>query len=298
MGRFGSLFKKSEKEKPESNPYAQQPAAQSPAQSSPPPQYDQYTQYNNSQYNENQYASQRPQGQPSGLPTGPRPGGLPSRVAPGPGFGNDKPPPPQYSPQPSQYSAYNGGSPSLGSAAGTPVLPSNTSSPSMGTGFPREKYGASDGVGRNRFEPSPSPYGGSTAAPAQRQGGYGNLGDAGGGGLFDNYTPPSKNSFGPGSAQADVLGVSEQAYVDPANMTAEEREDAEYKAIKAQADQERNGTESSADRSIQMAREARERSAAIMNTLVRQGDTLLHANEQLDHSGKKPACYAMFSDRC
>lgn len=297
------MFKKSEKEKSESNPYAQQPpAAQSPAQSSaqfsPPPQYDQYTQYNNSQYNDNQSISQRPQGQPSGLPTGPRPGGLPGRVAPGPAFGNEKPPPPQYSPQPSQYSAYGGGSPSLGSAAGTPVLASNTSSPSIGTGFPREKYGASDGVGRNRFEPAPSPYGGSTAAAPQSQGGYGNLGGAGGGGLFDNYNPPPKNSFGPGSAQADGLGVSDQAYIDPSNMTAEEREDAEYKAIQSQISEERHGTENSVDRSLQMAIDARERSAAIMNTLVRQGDTLLHANQQLTESSKKHVCCAIFSDRC
>jgi hypothetical protein len=166
----------------------------------------------------------------------------------------------------------------------------------MGTGFPREKYGASDGVGRNRFDPAPSPYGGSTAAVTQRQGGYGNLGDAGGGGLFDNYTPPSKNSSGPGSAQADGLGVSEQAYIDPANMTAEEREDAEVKRIQALIQEDRNGTEQSQDRSLQMAREAYERSNEIMNTLARQGDTLLHANQQLEESCKKTVYYVIFTD--
>lgn len=286
MGRFGALFKRSEKEKPESNPYAQQPpAAQSPAQSSPPPQYDQYTQYNNSQYNENQYASQRPQGQPSGLPSGPRPGGLPGRVAPGPAFGNDKSPPPQYSPQPGQYSPYGGGSPSLGSAAGTPVLPSNTSSPSMGTGFPREKYGASDGVGKNRFEPAPSPYGNSTAPPPQRQGGYGNLGDTGGGGLFDNYKPPSNGSFSPVPGQTEGSYGSQDPYMDRSQMTEEEREEADVQIQKDQINDLRRQDKAASYRILQMTEQSVAMSANNLQTTRDQGDRLAEAHKNLQKSG-------------
>jgi hypothetical protein len=284
MGRFGALFKKSEKEKPESNPYAQQPpAAQSPAQSSPPPQYDQYTQYNNSQYNENQYASQRPQGQPSGLPSGPRPGGLPGRVAPGPAFGNDKPPP-QYSPQPGQYSPYGGGSPSLGSAAGTPVLPSNTSSPSMGTGFPREKYGASDGVGKNRFETAPSPYGNSTGAPPQRQGGYGNLGDTGSGGLFDNYNGPAKQAAGPVSGQAGAPYDPSGQYGESQLMTEEEREEAEVNDIKARIEQEQMQTNEVGRRNYARMVEANERMRAMNTQLLQNSETLERAEANTDRT--------------
>ena len=292
MGRFGSLFKKSEKEKSESNPYAQQPpAAQSPAQSSaqfsPPPQYDQYTQYNNSQYNENQYGSQRPQGQPSGLPTGPRPGGLPSRVAPGPGFGNDKPPPPQYSPQPSQYSAYNGGSPSLGSAAGTPVL-SNTSSPSMGTGYPREKYGASDGVGKSRFEPAPSPYGNSAAPSPRQQGGYGNLGDTGGGGLFDNYNGPSKQAAGPVPGQTDTSYDPSMPYGESQVMTAEEREQAEVDNLKAQIEAEQMATNEVGRRNYARMVEANERLRAMNTQLLENSETLNRAEANTDRTSNFP----------
>src|SRR5690349_12828272 len=88
MGRIGGWFKKSDdKEKSTSNPYAQQPPVtqqQSVGQHSPPPGYDQYNQYNGNQYNANQNLPQAHQGQPFGLPSGPRPGGLPGRVAPEP----------------------------------------------------------------------------------------------------------------------------------------------------------------------------------------------------------------------
>ncbi|KAK3301004.1 uncharacterized protein B0H64DRAFT_382400 [Chaetomium fimeti] len=273
MGRFGALFKKSEKEKPESNPYAQQqqqPGAQSPAQSSPPPQYDQYTQYNNSQYNENQYASQRPQGQPSGLPAGPRPGGLAGRVAPGQSFGNDKsPPPPQYSPQPSQYSAYGGGSPSLGSAAGTPVLPSNTSSPSIGTGF----------------EPAPSPYGDSMGPPQQHQGGYGGLGDTSGGGLFDNYKPPSKESFSPVPGQTEAPYGSQEPYVDRSQMTEEEREEADVQVVKDQINDLRRQDKAASNRILMAVEQSVAMSANNLQTAQDQGDRLAGAHKNLTKSG-------------
>ncbi len=303
MGRIGSLFKKSDdKQAPAgpatSNPYAQQqPPPQRPQGSNPyaQDQHETYSQYNANQFNANQYNvnqqySQGRQGPASGLPSGPRPGGLPSRVAPGrrgPGTGesNDsvfpgyaeqpidsQPPPPYYSP-------------SLASTGGSPALPSNRASPSVGTGYPREKFGASDGVGRNRFESSaPSSYDRSPSLPSQRQGGYGNL-DTENGGLFSNYNGPSKQTFdsGPGSSSQQPYA---QPHVDMTNMTAEERDQAQANLIDGETKQIRNATEDSLDNSLGLVRQFREQSAALREERQRQHEALLHANTFAVESGR------------
>ncbi|KAL2178823.1 uncharacterized protein P884DRAFT_328842 [Thermothelomyces heterothallicus CBS 202.75] len=270
MGRFGSLFKKSEKEKPESNPYA----PQSPAtQSSPPSQYAPYTQYNAAQYNDNQSISSAPAGAPSGLPSGPRPGGFPSRVAPG--YGNDRSPPPQYSPDPSQpspsgsqRSPYGGGSP----------YP-NAPSPSMGTGFSKEKYGAQDGVGKSRFEPATSPYASSASPPSQSQGGYGNLDASSSGDLFANYNgyPKQPTSQVPGQNDASYDPAMEQG--ETREMTEEEKEEALVNSTKAEILQTMHETNEVGMRAHAKAVEANERMRLMNEQLLRQTEMLNNAEK-------------------
>ncbi|KAL1841265.1 hypothetical protein VTJ49DRAFT_7267 [Mycothermus thermophilus] len=257
MGRLGSLFKKSDdkgknaRDAPE-NPYAQQPPA---GQQSAPSQSDPYTQFNNNQYNGNRFASQ-----PSGLPSGPRPGGLPSQVAPGPRPG----PPPSYS-------SYDRSS-------------SATSGPAMGTGFPKDKYGAADGFGKNRFDtPDSNSSGG--PRPSPRPGGYGNLDpDDGRSALFAGYNGAAKQTPGPrsdvpGGPGYGAMPGTQQTFVDKSQMTEEEREQYEYDEIKNEVNQVRNETEDSLDRSLARAREARERNAQMLESLNRQGEMLAHANQ-------------------
>ncbi|KAK4252254.1 P-loop containing nucleoside triphosphate hydrolase protein [Corynascus novoguineensis] len=256
MGRFGSLFKKSEKEKPEANPYAQQPSA---SQSS---QYDQYAQHNAAQYNSNQSLPQPSLGAPSGLPSGPRPGGLPSRVAPG--YGNEQSPPPAYSSGP----AHPRGSPY-----------SNTSSPSMGGGFSNEKFGAQDGVGKSRFEPATSPYNSPALASSQRQRGYGNLGDSSSGDLFANYGGPSKQTTSPGLGQTGASYDPSTQYGEEREMTEEEKEEALVNDTKQQILQTMGETNQIGSRAHARAIEANERMRLMNEQLLRQTDMLNNAEK-------------------
>jgi hypothetical protein len=152
----------------------------------------------------------------------------------------------------------------------------------MGTGFSKEKYGAQDAVGRNRFEPAPSPYG----SPAPRQGGYGNL-DDGRGALFANYKPSPQQTSSADSPQLGAPSPSGQTFVDRSNMTAEERDEAEYQDKKAEIDQTRNATEDSLDRALMNAARGREQNRELLNSVIRQGEILAHANERSVESGKK-----------
>lgn len=298
MGRFGDLFKKSDGKSKAENPYAQPPVDQS----SPPPQYGQY---NQSQYNDNRYATQQTQGPPSGLPAGPRPGGLPSRVAPGPSRTDTwesnrtagtappqyseqtSPPPPSYQGSTGTFSGgkspaftSNTASPSLSGAS--PALSSNKASPSVGGGgFPREKYGAQDGFGRNRFEPSnTSPHDRSAAFPSQRQGGYGGL-DTESGGLFANYQPPSQRTPGPSQVQAHAPYSQDGAYSENPEMTEEERQEAEADRLKALIQQTQMETEDSADRSLQMMYEANQRMDYMLQDFQNQEERLDNAERNL-----------------
>ncbi|KAK4239692.1 P-loop containing nucleoside triphosphate hydrolase protein [Achaetomium macrosporum] len=250
MGRLGAWFKKSDDKEnspsPSSNPYAQQ-------QPSPPPQYD--------QYNGNQYSAPPVQGPPSGLPTGPRPGGLPSRIATGP---------PQYSTTGSQPPPYSAGTTSA----------SSTSSPSLGAGYPREKFGAPDGVGRNRFDvPPSSSYDHSASLPSQRRGGYGNLDTDGG--LFANYTPPSKRTASAALPGPDGLSDAEQAYDVKPPMTEEEQDEANAQAINSQAKETREASRQKLFQLNQMAETGLMSIQDSQRRLLEQGEVLAHANGQI-----------------
>lgn len=284
MGRIGGWFKK-DKEKATSasisNPYAQEPVEQQ----APPPQYDPYTQHNAQQYNENRYISA--QAPPSGLPAGPRPGGLPSRVAPGPPrtgtvdsgiSGIEKTPPPQYAPPGAQLPPYPSGSPSLSSVGGTPVLPSNTSSPSVGGGFPSEKHGALDGFGKARFEsPAQSPHQNSTSFPSQHQGGYGNLDSRNE--LFANYNGPSKPTTRSSPTLADAPYGSSMQDGESRPMTEEEWEDAEVAGITAQIVEEGAAANDVGRRNIDKLAMANAQMRA-MNSQLRQNQELLDRAEK------------------
>ncbi|KAK4105328.1 hypothetical protein N658DRAFT_555843, partial [Parathielavia hyrcaniae] len=287
MGKFGELFKRSDKSKAE-NPYAQQPVSQS----SPPPQYGQY---NQSQYNDNR---QIPQGPPSGLPTGPRPGGLAGRVAPGPSRTDtwesnrtSHTAPPGYSEQPGTSSpppaylgspaALSGGTgPALSSNMASPALPSNRTSPSVGNGFSREKYGAQDGFGGNRFgSSSTSPYDRSDGLPSQRQGGYGGL-DTESGGLFANYKPPRQQVADSSLGQADPFSGGPGQYRDPQQMTEED----ELDWTKAEIVGTKVATNDVARRNISRLAAANEQFDAMNGQLVREWEMLKNAEKNINNS--------------
>ncbi|KAK4128610.1 hypothetical protein N657DRAFT_639097 [Parathielavia appendiculata] len=291
MGKFGELFKKSDKSKAE-NPYAQQPVSQS----SPPPQY---SQYNQSQFNDNRHISQ---GASSGLPAGPRPSGLPSRVAAGPPrtdtWESNKPsytappvyseqrgtssPPPSYKGSPAPFSGGRSPalSPALSSNTASPALPSNRTSPSVGNAFPREKYGARDGFGGNRFgSSSTSPYDRSPGLPSQRQGGYGGLGTENGG-LFDNYKPPSQRFADQSSDQVGPFSGAPGQYGDSQQMT----EDEELEWTKAEIVGTKVATNEVARRNVSRLAAANEQFDAMNEQLVREWEMLKNAEKNINNS--------------
>jgi hypothetical protein len=241
MGKLSSLFKGKSDDKQgraaPENPYAQQP----PAGQQSTPQPDPYMQYNNNQYNQNRFASQ-----PSGLPSGPR-AGLPGRPSPS---GGDQPP---------AYSAYGG------------------SGPATGTGFPKEKYGAADGFGNNRFDtPDSSRYGAPPARPSG--GGYGNL-DSSRGALFDGYKPPSaRQPAGPGSG----AGPQGQYGRDFSQMTEEEREEAEVSDYKRQILEEQKATNDVGRRNYQRMVEANERMRLMNEQLLQNTEALNRAELNME----------------
>ncbi|KAG7292504.1 hypothetical protein NEMBOFW57_002539 [Staphylotrichum longicolle] len=307
MGRMGGWFKKSDdKEKSASNPYAQQPSVtqqQPVGQTSPPPLYDQYSQYNGNQYNANQNLPQSRQGPPSGLPAGPR-AGLPSTFGQGPPRtgtwesnntappeydeqpGHGAPPPSYHRPSPTSSTGWSPAlsssraSPSIGPNGGSPAL-SSTTSPSLGTGYPREKLGAADGVGKSRFDqPVASRYNNSPSLPSQRQGGYGGL-DTGREELFANYKGPSQSTTGPNLAQSTSPYSGDGGFNEEREMTEEERKDAEVAGLKAQIEAEQIGTEDSLDRSLQAVTAANSMFDNLLNDFEIQESRMDNAERNL-----------------
>lgn len=325
---FGSLFKKSDdKQKPaspapSSNPYAgpssagpssaSNPyAAPSPnpyAQPSPPTQHQPYQQHNSAQFQDNQRASQSSYGAPSqssygGLPSGPRPGGLPARGSQGPGaWGSDRDsqgaPPPSYTSvagapstntSPSVASTVfsrrapnsNQTSPSLYSGAPSPAFGSNTSSPAIGTGYPSEKYGAADGIGRNRFEtPAASRYDQYAPGPSQRPGGYGDL-DRAREELFSGYN--RNQQTGPSLAQSQSPHFQPGNFPDRQHMTEEELEVAQ---LNDKIGAEQLAYEDTLGRTLARAEEAEARVDQAHESLSRQEETLDKARIHMAHTRK------------
>ncbi|KAH6619702.1 hypothetical protein B0J18DRAFT_434802 [Chaetomium sp. MPI-SDFR-AT-0129] len=298
MGRFGGLFKKSEKGKPEVNPYAQQ-SQPADTQSSAPQQYgqnqpseypgpsqashyrqepshSQYTQYNAAQFNDNQSVPQS-----SGLPSGPRPGaGYPNRVGTFSTVSADKSPPPQYSPHSSsQYSPYPGkDSPST--AATTPQTSAHPSPAVGGGGFPKEKFGATGGVGRARFEPAQTTVENGPRSPSQQQnqGGYGSLGGEDGLGLSNGYERPPKQApvSRPGESQYG------DSYGDSHEMTEQEREDADVNDMKMLIEQGLEDTNVITRRVAGMVHQGNDKLAAIQAQVQQDGERLGFAQRQME----------------
>ncbi|KAK4111762.1 hypothetical protein N656DRAFT_779854 [Canariomyces notabilis] len=259
MGRFGFLRKSSDKDKPDkssdpssSNPYLQQ---QSPSQ------YD-----GNQYYAEN---SQRNAGPPGGsrvgLPSSVRPSGLPNRMI-GPEsrsdtFGSNKTAPPPYredSPSPPVYST--GGS--------SPAPGFNSVNPSMGSGYPRDKFGAADGFGGQRYGSTEAQNSQFSSRPAAAGGGYGGLSGSTGG-SFANYD--GFNSTVPSSGL-------------PANMeemTEEEREEAKVQMTKNAIVDELRATLNTGERTEAKFDDGIAMLGSLTKTLLEQGDSLQHTKKSL-----------------
>lgn len=312
MGRFGGLFKKSEKGKPEENPYAQQsqptntqpplqqqygqdqssPSIQSseyPRPSQPShyrqePAHSQYAQYNASQFNDNQSISGVSQS--SGLPSGPRPGGgYPNRVGTFSTVSADKSPPPEYSPHSSsQYSPYPGkDSPST--AATTPQTSANPS-PAVGGGrFPKEKFGAAGGVGRTRFEPAQTTIenGPRLASQQQSQGGYGSLEGSAGLGLVEGYGGSIKQPHYAGPEQGQLRNP--QADYGESSQAMTEEEEIQWK--KQQIAEENFGAVQAGSRALLGVQRLNQRTAEATNQVFDQGDMMHRAHKQSKAAGMK-----------
>ncbi|KAK4145444.1 P-loop containing nucleoside triphosphate hydrolase protein [Dichotomopilus funicola] len=301
MGRFGGLFKKSEKGKPEENPYAQQsqptngqnqssPSIQSseypgPSQAShyrQEPSHSQYAQYNTAQFNDNQSISSVSQS--SGLPSGPRPnGGYQNRVGTFSTVSADKSPPPQYSPHSSsQYSPYPGKD--LPSTAAT--TPQTSADPSLavgGGGFPKEKFGATGGVGRARFEPAETTFenGSRLASQQQSQGGYGSLGGSAGLGLSEGYGGSTKQPqyAGPGQDQLQ----DPQAEYGESSQAMTEEEDIQWK--KQQIAQENAGAVQAGARALMGVQRFVQQTYEVTEQGFRQGEMMHQAHKNSKAAG-------------
>ncbi|KAK4459617.1 P-loop containing nucleoside triphosphate hydrolase protein [Cladorrhinum samala] len=244
MGRFGSLFRKSDDKKSEqadANPYAQQPSGDSYSPQAPSSaSFQSNSAHNNNQYRQNQ----------AGLPSGPRPG------AHGGGLDRDSAPPP-----------YNQ-SPSLHSSSDKKYSPSPSPS-----GFANDRFGAQNGWGGNRYDASSSQ---NNAPPPQRPGGYGGLDDNA---LFKGYAPPSNRDAAQGSQQQQF--AEDDQYGNRHEMTEEERENYEVSMKKAEINQVRLETEDAMDRILGKIDEANRRADDTMVTLGTQGEVLHHANQSI-----------------
>jgi hypothetical protein len=147
----------------------------------------------------------------------------------------------------------------------------------MGAGFSKEKYGAQDGVGRNRFEPTPSPYG----SPAPRQGGYGSL-DDGRGALFANRDAGPKSATSPGLAQPGGTYGALTEYDESRPMTEEEKADAEAEGYKAQIEESQAAANDVGRRNYANMVAANERMAAMNAQLLQDSEVMKRAEANMD----------------
>ncbi|KAK4188538.1 hypothetical protein QBC35DRAFT_496148 [Podospora australis] len=254
MGRFGSLFRKSDdKEKvepPEQNPYQAAPT-------------DNYAQSNAYTANQNRHVAPGRHG----LPSGPHPG-------------SSAPPP--YTQSPSLYSKDSPTFPAdskrqdTGKAgdsryqAGSPGLQSAGSSSAVGYG--NDRFGATTGYGSRRYDNSAA-YGRDNynAAPPQKPaGGYGGLGD-GDNELFKNYVPPSQRNDASIPAGPDNYD----------QMTEEEKQEAEIQAQKREISRLRNETEDTLDSVLGKLEYGNRTAEQAHESLVRQDEHLYKVNEKV-----------------
>ncbi|KAK4170208.1 hypothetical protein QBC43DRAFT_305590 [Cladorrhinum sp. PSN259] len=248
MGRFGSLFRKSDDKKSDEaneNPYAQQSSGDS--YSPQPPSASSFQSYNQQQHSQNQ----------SGLPSGPRPGG---------GYGRtDLSAPPPYNQGPSAYSPSD--------KKASPNVPS--------PGYGNDRFGAQSGYGANRYNNDAASVQ-NHALPPQRQGGYGGLGGDDNP-LFSGYSqqPGRDASSVPPQEQFDEL---RDEYGNRREMTEEEREEAQVQMNKGEIVDTLRDTVSSTKRSRQMLEDAQERMISMNKQLARDAEILNNAEDRLDDS--------------
>ncbi|KAK0673362.1 hypothetical protein QBC41DRAFT_136823 [Cercophora samala] len=238
MGKFSSLFRsKSDKDKTDDtnvNPYAQQPS--------------------------NDSYSAPPREAPSGLPSGPRPGGfggLPS----GPRPGSSAPPP---------YSAQN----DAAFADNKKRYDSASSSPSIGYG--NDRPGAPGGYGSNRYDNAVGHgQNNNRPSPAQRPGGYGGLDDPNP--LFEGRQQRDPYSAGGPPPRPEIPDNYE-------DMTAEEKDDFEAEAKKGEIVHTIRETAQSSARARMLAAQGVERMVGMHQMYDRDEAILNKVEQQLDES--------------
>lgn len=241
MGKFSSLFRsKSDKDKTDEtnvNPYAQQPS--------------------------NDTYSAPPREAPSGLPSGPRPGGYGGGLPSGPRPGSSAPPP---------YSAHN----NAAFADNKKRYDSATPSPSIGYG--NDRPGAPSGYGGNRYD-NAAGYGqnNNVQAPPPRQGGYGGLSEPNP--LFDGRQQRDPYSAVAPPPRPEIPDNYE-------NMTAEEKDDYEAETKKGEIIHTIRETAQSSARARMMAAEGVERMMGMHQMYDRDEAILNKVEQQLDESSK------------
>jgi hypothetical protein len=151
----------------------------------------------------------------------------------------------------------------------------------MGAGFSKDKYGAQDGVGRNRFEPTSSPYGNPTPFTSQRQGGYGNL-DDGRGALFAGYNAGPKSTTSPSLGQPGGSYGDSMQYDESQPMTEEERADAEAEGYKAQIEETQAAANDVGRRNYANMVAANERMLALNTQLLQDSEVMKRAEANMD----------------
>ncbi|CAP69479.1 uncharacterized protein PODANS_1_11410 [Podospora anserina S mat+] len=245
MGKFSSIFRsKSDKDKPNEtpvNPYAQQPPSSDTYSSAPA------------------YGGNR--GVPSGLPSGPRPGGYGGGLPSGPRPGSSAPPP--YSAQ--NDAAFTDNKKRYDSAA---------SSPSIGYG--NDRPGAPSGYGGNRYD-NAAGYGqnNNVQAPPPRQGGYGGLSEPNP--LFDGRQQRDPYSAMAPPPRPEIPDNYE-------NMTAEEKDDYEAETKKGEIIHTIQETAQSSARARLKAAEGVERMVGMHQMYDRDEAILNKVEQQLDES--------------
>ncbi|KAM7224289.1 hypothetical protein V8F06_000070 [Rhypophila decipiens] len=175
-----------------------------------------------------------------GLPSGPRPGGP----------GQQQPQRSSYGSEPSQYSGATKG----------------------GSGYSDEKLGSSTGYGANRYDAGSSAYNNQpgNGYASQRPGGYGGL-DQSSRDSTPNVPPPQYSATQPGGSwDAPASQGGQDPYVDPAEMTEEQLEDAQVHDIKRATHDTRQESKQSLARSKAEAQRAIDMAKSSSHMLVEQ----------------------------
>ncbi|OWT42826.1 serine/threonine dehydratase, pyridoxal-phosphate-binding site [Pochonia chlamydosporia 170] len=184
-----------------------------------------------------------------------------------------------------------GGRPSGGNGSGNQSLASSSSyGPPSSTGYGADRYGSGGGYGSDRYNNS--------ASGARGPGGYGGFSQSNDGrdesreaafsGPSDRQPQGLQSSPAPATtsytsySQPGAGGDSYGGYGEQRELTAEEQEEAEYRAILAEKRQIQQESSSSVSRSVQMARQANEVGQATLARLGVQGERLHNTEKNLD----------------